>query len=296
MKKLSFCLVGSLALTAGLLATSAADAQYRGGRGGYGISIGRGGISFGTGGYGGIGGYGSNWGGYRGGYGGGWGNIGSGYRYGGYPGYYGSGIGINIGTGGYRSSYYSDPYYYGGGYSGSPYIYGGGSTYVAPSYVAPSYVAPSYAPSYSSAPEEPMGSVKVQVHVPRPDAKVVFDSVTSRDTGTTRYFETSYLQPGRTYNFDVEARWMEGGREVRQTRTVSGQAGQTVHVHFGKDGADRAPGAEGTGRPATPDIGRPIDDAGRDLNRDVDRELNREPGRDPVRDLDTDRPRPPVKD
>lgn len=280
MRRLSFWLVGCLALGAGLIATGAADAQRRGGgggwgggRGGYGITIGPGGIGFGTGGYGGYG-----WGGY-GGYRDGWG-YGSGYRYGGYPGYYRDGFGITINPG-YRSSYYSDPYYYGsdygsGYYNSSPYIYGG-----------------SYSPpAYESASAEPMGSLKAEVHVPRPDAKVVFDGVVSRDTGETRYFETSYLQPGRTYNFNVEASWMEGGREVKQRRTVSGQAGQTVHVHFGKDGAERAPGAE-TGRPATPDIGRPLDDAGRELNRDVDRELNRVPGRDPVRDLDPHTPRPP---
>lgn len=221
-----------------------AEAQRRGG--GFSIGVGRGGISIGSG-YGGFGGYGG-YGGYgRGGWGYGpgigYGNYGRGWGYG--PGY-GSGFSIGVGSG-LRSSYYGSPYYgspyYGGSYYGgysAPYY--GGSYYSTPSYGGSYYDGGSY---YSGSPStggysdgsyessEPMGTLKVQVHVPRPDARVTFNGVTSTTNSTVRHFETSYMAPGRPYNFQVEAVWMEGGKEVRQQRTISGHAGQTLDVNFG---------------------------------------------------------------
>lgn len=287
MKRLSLWTVAVLAVATCLLVHESAQAQ---GRGGASISIGGVRIGVGSGGYGGYGGYGGGYGssyGRYGGYGSGYGG-GPGYGYG--SGSYGRNYGIVISPG-YRSSSYPGSYgpgYYNGGYPSSGYPSGG-------------YY---YDRGYAAAPE-PLGTMQVEVHVPSPDARVTFNGVTSSSRSDTRYFETNYLQPGRNYSFDVQASWMEGGREMKQTKTVTGQAGQTVQVYFVREGApvrpvsgdaDRLPlplekvrpidksRDSGTGRPTSPDIGRPIDDAVRDVIRDLNRDLIREPGRDPVRD------------
>jgi uncharacterized protein (TIGR03000 family) len=300
MRRLSFLSV--LAGTAILVAGATADAQWRGGgRGGsgFGFSIGGpGGVRIGVGDR-----YGSGWGGY--GYGDRWGpGYGYGSRYGYGSGYYRDGFGVTINPG-YRSSYYPPSYY------SVPYSSG---------YSVPYYSGSAYSGSTYAAAPEPMGSIKVEVHVPDRNAQVVFDGVTSRDTGTTRYFETAYLEPGRTYTFNAHATWMQDGREMKQSKTLTGQAGQTVHVHFGSGDADRTrPAAtdtervtppvdrsrpvdpprpvdrdrdldrdrdrdSGTGRPTAPDIGRPVDETGREIRREIDRDLDRAVPRDPVRD------------
>lgn len=323
MRKRTFWTAALLALGTALIAHDNAQAQRGGIRiGGGGIGIGGGGIrvGVGTGGWGygpGVGGW-----GYGPGIGVGRGGIGIGPgigvgRYGYAPGYgwgtgYRGGIGIGVGTG-FRPSYYSDPYYGSSGYYSSP------GYYSAPGY----YSVPGYSAGYAS--PEPMGTLNAEVHVPHPNARVTFNGVASTKTGTTRYFETEYLQHGRNYNFEATATWMEDGREVTQRRMVTGQAGQTVQVHFGRDAGttDAAPRGDtgrpaaddlerlttppgdrpvappavtppsvtppvdpllerdrkdsGTGRPGTPDIGRPVDDAGRDLLRDPARDLIRDP-------------------
>jgi len=284
MKKSWILTSTALAIGASLfLAADTAQAQRRGG---ISVGIGGGGIRVGTGGYGGYGfgnqgfgnqGYGNQgygWGGYNRGYG-------SNY-------YGGSGFGITLNPG--RSSYYNG--YYDRGYNSTPGYYSGGTYYDSPSYysTAPAYGSRSDG-SYESS--EPMGALTVTVNVPRADAKVTFDGVTSTSTGTARSFQTSNLYEGRPYNFQVNASWMQDGKMVERSRTVSGLAGQSVSVDFN---ADRTPGVSNDRFPAdgsdrTPDRVVPPS-TGSDRLPGVD--INRDPlrDRDPIRERDN--PRLPI--
>jgi uncharacterized protein (TIGR03000 family) len=44
--------------------------------------------------------------------------------------------------------------------------------------------------------------------------------------GPDRLFRSPSLEPGKTYRYDVTARWTENGKPVEVTRAVNVQAGQ----------------------------------------------------------------------
>jgi len=239
--------LGALTLAALLVYTTPADAQRgRGGMGG-----GGGGFRPGVGGGG----------GYRPGYGGG-GGYRPGYGYGGYPGYGyrpGVGFGIGLGTGlglGYGLGAYRSGYGYGGGYSSG---YGGtyyapsttyiepSTTYVEPSatYVEPSatYVDPGYpqvagTPADSSrdslyyAPEPVDNTARLRILVPA-DAKVWVGGQETGQSGQEREFGSPPLTPGKSFTYEVKARWMQNGEPVEQTRKVKVMANRTTTVDFG---------------------------------------------------------------
>ena len=201
-----------------------AEAQRRGGGGGSrgGVVVQTpGGFSVGVGNTGRYGGYGSGYGGYGSGYGG----YGYGSGYGGY-GY----------DRGYRGGYY-DRGYYDRGYS-PRYSYYGSPSYYSPAY---SYSYPST--TYSTAPatsyyeaETPTrdnATAQIMVHVPA-NAEVWLDGQPTSQRGMERTFVTPRLNSGRTYTYEVKARWMDNGQPVEQTRTVRFQTGQTVHVDFNR--------------------------------------------------------------
>jgi uncharacterized protein (TIGR03000 family) len=100
-------------------------------------------------------------------------------------------------------------------------------------------------------------AMRVVVHAPA-GADVVFDGVAAEGHGTTRLFEAVNLLPGRTYTFDIYARWKEGERKVHKAKIVGGQAGETIHVYFAATGL----GATSAGR----DLARRYELAGRSLN------------------------------
>jgi uncharacterized protein (TIGR03000 family) len=240
-------IMGALVLAALCAFSTPAFAQR--GRGGYrgGAGVYRGGAGVYRGGYGGYNGY-------RGGY---------------YGGGYGSGFGLGLGTGvivgstlgGYRGYGYGG---YGGyGYGGyAPYSSGYGSygyvpstTYIAPSatYIDPSttYVDPGYPslsadPAISSresgyyapqttenVPQADDNAAHVRVLAPA-DAQVWIGGVETSQTGTDRVFTSPALEPGKSYTYEVKARWMESGRPVEQTRRVKVQANQTTTVDFAR--------------------------------------------------------------
>jgi uncharacterized protein (TIGR03000 family) len=171
-----------------------------------------------------------------------------GYGRGGYYGYY---------TPGYTSSYpgyyggwYSYPRYY-GWYSSPGYYYPGGYNYAysnySPGYYT-TYPSPSYAPEYSytgpasnytsfyppeaagqSAPDE--NAALIDVKVPA-DADVWFNGTKTRQTGANREFESPTLTPGKTYGYDIKARWMGDDGEVTRTKHVTIRAGDHKTVDF----------------------------------------------------------------
>jgi uncharacterized protein (TIGR03000 family) len=69
------------------------------------------------------------------------------------------------------------------------------------------------------------------VQVP-PNADVWLEGVKTRQTGAVRPFVTPPLTPGKTYVYEVRARWMENGQQVEQKKTIAVQVGMQVDVKF----------------------------------------------------------------
>jgi uncharacterized protein (TIGR03000 family) len=198
-----------------------------------------GGVHFGGAHFGGIGRYGGI---YRGGIG----RYGGFYRGGlGYyrPGYYGYGyrrglFGYGLyGLGyGYPYGYYGSGWNYGYPYSnfgygyGYPYGYGNANVYTYTSPSVESYS--SYYPSQSEArPNDNTAQLKIVVPV---DAELWFNGVKTAQAGTERHFISPALAPGKNYTYAIEARWMENGKPVEQTRSVHVHANDREVVDFTK--------------------------------------------------------------
>jgi uncharacterized protein (TIGR03000 family) len=204
-------------------------------------------------GHGGHWGYGG-WGGYRG-YGG-WGYGGWGHR--GWGGYWGGYYPRYYGWGGYYPRYYGYGGYYGGYYPGSYGYAGLGYGGYYPGYVTNSsggyYPGYTYAsgPVYSGnivAAAGPPATVNgtrqasyytpaadnkahLHVHVPA-GARVWVGGAATTQTGTERDFVSPELNPGKTYSYEVKARWTQDGQPVEETRTVKVRANETSNVRFG---------------------------------------------------------------
>ncbi|MBY0525861.1 MAG: TIGR03000 domain-containing protein [Gemmataceae bacterium] len=74
--------------------------------------------------------------------------------------------------------------------------------------------------------------VRFEVRVPDAEAAVTFDGDATRQTGTKREFESPPLERGKTFDYEVTARWKENGKEVTRIRVVSVEAGKRVVVDF----------------------------------------------------------------
>jgi uncharacterized protein (TIGR03000 family) len=252
-----FLILGSLALAA-LLSTTSSQVEariYGRGFGGFGRGIG---IGYGRG----YGGYGYNRGFGYGGYGlGGYGYRGIGLGLGGYGygGYGLGGYGLGYGNGYYGYSSYSPTYY---GYSSYYPGYSGYSSY-NPGYYASGYsLSPSYSyvPNYAYSqpqnyytdqtypsvvtastgttqrsmyynPQPTDNTARLHVIVPA-GAQVWVGGEETAQTGPDRVFASPAIQPGRSYTYEVKARWMQEGAPVEQTKQVRVQANQTTTVDF----------------------------------------------------------------
>jgi len=155
------------------------------------------------------------------------------HYYGGHNHYGHSGVGLFLGSSSYLPRYNAYPYY------GSSYYYEPTYSYVQPtySYAQPTIVAPeTYAPlnlgSTVTPAEDVVTSVTVDVVVPAA-AEVWFDGYKTNQTGSTREFVSPALEPGRTFTYDVRARWTDAtGRVVDETKQVPVKAGQQVTINF----------------------------------------------------------------
>ena len=201
-----------------------AMAQRHGGGGahggGGGGAHGGGGGAHGGGGYHGGGYHGGGYGGvYHGGYGGRYGYAR--YGYGGYRGY-GYGYGPFIGAGLYIGGLglYGSPGY---SYYGSPSYY-----YSAPDYYQepPVTYAPPSVPMIAAQP------VTLTVQLPRADAQVFLNGAATTSSGAERVFQSPPVDPAKSYQYTVTARWMDNGKSVEQKRDVIVKAGQSVSVDF----------------------------------------------------------------
>lgn len=240
------CALPVLALAGLLLVPEPSFAQFRGYRGGYGYYGGYNPAGYGSYGYPGYG-Y-SSYGSYSPSY------------YGGmspYYGYGGSAVGSYTNPQPYAFSspyynnsglYYSNPQPY--NYS-SPAYYNGGYTTVAPAagvqaYQSgyPSGTPPTGTPAAGVMPDSSKRTA-IHVHVPA-DAQVFVDGTATRQTGPDRNFITPPLDRS-DYTYDVTARWMDNGKERRESRTVRLIPGQTVNLDF--TSADNPPERRGTDTP-----------------------------------------------
>jgi uncharacterized protein (TIGR03000 family) len=131
--------------------------------------------------------------------------------------------------------YYASLYGWSGyGYSGSYYPYDYyGTDQVMPYvdlYEPP--VPPMPEEQRLPPPEEPTsgdGAAHLLIRVPE-DAEVLFDGYRTRQTGAERVFVSPQLTPGRTYTYEVVARWAENRRTVERKRTLKVRADMWASV------------------------------------------------------------------
>jgi len=69
------------------------------------------------------------------------------------------------------------------------------------------------------------------VRVPA-EATVWIENKPTALTGAERAFVSPPLIPGKTYLYDIRARWQENGRDIEQKQTISLQVGSNVNVKF----------------------------------------------------------------
>jgi uncharacterized protein (TIGR03000 family) len=72
----------------------------------------------------------------------------------------------------------------------------------------------------------------IDVRVPA-DAEILFEGDKTSQTGANRAFVSPALQPGRTFTYEIRAKWTgTDGKPVEQTRQVKIQAGVRTLVDF----------------------------------------------------------------
>jgi uncharacterized protein (TIGR03000 family) len=73
---------------------------------------------------------------------------------------------------------------------------------------------------------------RLEVHVPHTEAEVWINKSKTTTTGLERSFESPELAEGKTYEYEVIARWHDGTEKRAVAKTVSVTAGKTVLVSF----------------------------------------------------------------
>lgn len=76
--------------------------------------------------------------------------------------------------------------------------------------------------------------LRLSVHVPDPTAEVWIEKTAMTQRGADRSFESPPLEAGKTYKYEIVARWKENGQDRAESRTVLGTPGQTVRVDFSR--------------------------------------------------------------
>jgi len=78
----------------------------------------------------------------------------------------------------------------------------------------------------------PAAVIRVCVKLHNPDAELWVERQAMTLTGTERVFESSALEAGQSYRYEVIAKWKTGGRDQAETRTVTARPGELVTVDF----------------------------------------------------------------
>jgi uncharacterized protein (TIGR03000 family) len=76
--------------------------------------------------------------------------------------------------------------------------------------------------------------VLIDVTVPA-DAKITLQGAKTTQTGSVRRFVSPPIAAGYQYAYNIQATWMEHGREVSQSRSFTVRPGDVVHVTFTHD-------------------------------------------------------------
>jgi len=74
--------------------------------------------------------------------------------------------------------------------------------------------------------------LRVVVRVPDPNAEVWIDNKATVQRGSERLFESPPLVPGQSFRYELVAKWVVNGQEKAESRSVTGEPGQTVAVDF----------------------------------------------------------------
>lgn len=80
-------------------------------------------------------------------------------------------------------------------------------------------------------PAERSPNALLMAHLPE-HAALWVEGTRTRSLGSTRYFQSPPLQPGRKYNYRVRVAWIEDGRWVSETRMVPVQAGLIQAIYL----------------------------------------------------------------
>jgi uncharacterized protein (TIGR03000 family) len=102
------------------------------------------------------------------------------------------------------------------------------------------YPTPTDEPSVVVVPGEPVITpegapcLRLNIILPEADAELWIEQSETQQKGTERTFVSPPLEVGKTYRYDLIARWTENGREKAESRTITGQPGQTVRIDFSK--------------------------------------------------------------
>jgi uncharacterized protein (TIGR03000 family) len=179
------------------------------------------------------------------------------------------GVGIGVGYGyGYGPYWGVVPYYYNGFYGNGlsmygppvptgkpiPGVFGGGdSRYfdpIPPAYSYPGWVGGGWiplsqpaslpaavvdAPAEASAPAGTLttpAAIEVEVHLPRPDARLFIDGAEAKSSGPIRKFATPPLASTATHTYELRAEWAVDGLTTTHTKHVTAYAGEKVIVEF----------------------------------------------------------------
>ena len=115
--------------------------------------------------------------------------------------------------------------------------------YGSPSYSQPAFVTPSVAEDTNRS-FYPSNDQNVHIHIVAPaDAKITFDGTATRQTGTRRDYQSPALETGFRYSYEIQATWMEQGKQVTQRRNVPVQPGDDISLSITRDfiSVNRAP-------------------------------------------------------
>ena len=139
--------------------------------------------------------------------------------------------GYGYGSYGYNSGYALGYSSYAPSYSGYNYV-------PATRYIDPGYPGIALAPADSSreslyyAPEATDNTAHLRILVPA-DAKLWVGGMQTEKLGIEHDFNSPALTPGKSYTYEVKARWMQAGQPVERTRKVKVMANRTTTIDFG---------------------------------------------------------------
>jgi uncharacterized protein (TIGR03000 family) len=134
---------------------------------------------------------------------------------------------------------YDYGYGYGYGYNYAPSYPYGGDYYLPdlyqsyyPSLIEPQVRPMAWKPAAVPNPAPPSDRAEVQIYVADPAAEVWFNGAKIQQTGQQRDFLTPELTPGKSYTYEVRAKWTQNGKQYDQTRSVTVRAGEQIGLNF----------------------------------------------------------------